>query len=60
LGLFLATCIVLAILLITRLITPLVNGLIFAIALILFGGLSRGFRKGNWYAMVFSRKLDEK
>jgi hypothetical protein len=47
LSLFLATCIVLAILLIMQLITPVISGLIFAIALILFGGLSRGFRKEN-------------
>jgi hypothetical protein len=47
LGLFLAACIILAILLITRLITPLVSGMIFAVALVLFGGLSRGFRKEN-------------
>ena len=47
LSLFLATCIILAILLIMRLTTPVISGLIFAIALILFGGLSHGFRKGN-------------
>jgi hypothetical protein len=46
-GLFLATCIMLAILLIMHLITPVISGLIFAIAPILFGGLSRGFRKEN-------------
>jgi hypothetical protein len=45
LSLFLGTCILLAILLITRVITPLVSGIIFAVALVLFGGLSRGFRK---------------
>ena len=38
-GLFLATCIMLAILLIMHLITPVISGLIFAIAPILFGGL---------------------
>ncbi len=45
LSLFLGTCILLAILLITRVITPLVSGIIFAAALVLFGGLSGGFRK---------------
>ena len=47
LGLFLATCIILAILLITQVITPTVSGVLFAIALVVFGGLSRGFRKEN-------------
>jgi membrane glycosyltransferase len=45
LGLFLATCIILAILLIMQIIGPVVSSLIFAVALVLFGGLSRGFRK---------------
>ena len=45
LGLFLATCIILAILLITQAITPIVGGILFAIALVVLGGLSRGFRK---------------
>jgi hypothetical protein len=44
LGLFLGTCIALAILLLNQSITPLVGGSLFAIALVLFGGLSRGFR----------------
>jgi hypothetical protein len=47
LGLFLATCVVLAILLIMQIISPIISSAIFAVALILFGGLSRGFRKGN-------------
>ena len=47
LGLFLATCLILAILLMMQIISPLISGIIFAIALILFGGLSRGFRKEN-------------
>jgi len=47
LGLFLATCIILAILLIMQIISPLISSAIFAIALVVFGGLSRGFRKGN-------------
>jgi len=45
LGLFLATCIILAILLITQAITPIVGGILFAITLVVLGGLSRGFRK---------------
>ena len=42
---FLGICVVLAILLLIKAITPLVSGIIFAIALVLFGLLSRGFRK---------------
>jgi hypothetical protein len=41
-GLLLATCIILAILLIMQ-----ISSIIFAVALVLFGGLSRGFRKEN-------------
>jgi uncharacterized membrane protein len=44
LGLFFTTCLVLAVLLLTRSITPLASGSVFAVALILCGGLSRGFR----------------
>ncbi len=40
LGLFLGACVLLAILLITRIITPLIGGIVFAVALVLFGGLS--------------------
>jgi hypothetical protein len=48
LGLFLATCIILAILLITSLVTSLVSGMIFfEVALVLFGGLSRNFHRGK-------------
>ncbi|MEW6194266.1 MAG: hypothetical protein AB1521_03800 [Bacteroidota bacterium] len=43
--LFLAVCIILALLLITKTITSTVSGLIFAVSLILFGLLSKGFRK---------------
>jgi len=44
LPLFLATCIILAVLLLTRTISSVVSGIIFAIALVVFGGLSRGFK----------------
>jgi hypothetical protein len=44
LSLFLATCLILATLLLVRAIKPVVSGIIFAIALVVFGGLSRGFR----------------
>lgn len=44
LGLFLATCLVLAALLLIHSITPILSGAIFAVALVVFGGLSRGFR----------------
>ena len=43
--LFLGICMVLAILLLIKAITPLISGVIFAIALVLFGIFSRGFRK---------------
>jgi hypothetical protein len=42
---FLGICIVLAVLILAGVITPLVGGCGFAIALVLLGGLSRGFRK---------------
>ncbi len=44
LGLFLATSLMLVILMIIGAIEPLDAGVVFAIALALFGGLSRGFR----------------
>jgi uncharacterized membrane protein len=43
--LFLLVCITLSILLITRVITPIFSGSIFAIALVLLGGVSQGFKK---------------
>ena len=42
---FLEICILLAILLLTKILTPIVSGSLFAIALVLLGGLSRGFKK---------------
>ncbi len=45
--LFLGICVVLAILLLIGTITPLLSGSIFAVALVLLGGLSRGFRKSE-------------
>jgi hypothetical protein len=44
-AIFLGICLVLAALLLTHLITPVVSSAIFAIALVLFGSLARGFRK---------------
>jgi hypothetical protein len=43
--LFLGVCAILAILLASGIIGPLVSGSIFAIALVLLGGMSGGFRK---------------
>jgi len=43
--LFLAVCIVLAILLLTKTISSIVSGSIFALALIIFGLASKGFTK---------------
>lgn len=45
--LFLSTCIILAVLLLTHLISSFVSASIFAIALVVFGGLSKGFRKNE-------------
>ena len=42
---FLAVCVILAVLLILDVITPIVSGAVFAIALVLLGGASGGFRK---------------
>jgi hypothetical protein len=42
---FIGICVILAILLLVGAITPLVSGIIFAIALVLLGVLSWGFRK---------------
>jgi hypothetical protein len=42
---FVGVCIVLAILLLFGVIGPLVSGSAFAIALVLLGGISGGFRK---------------
>ncbi len=42
---FLGICLILAALLLTKAITPLVSGSVFAAALVILGGMSRGFRK---------------
>ena len=42
---FVGVCIVLAILLLFGVINPVVSGSVFAIALVLLGGASAGFRK---------------
>jgi len=42
---FLGVCLVLAVLLLTRTTTPILSGSIFAVALVILGGLSRGFSK---------------
>jgi hypothetical protein len=44
---FLSVCLLLAALLLTKTITSTVSGAIFAIALVLFGGLSKGFRSAK-------------
>ena len=43
--LFLSVCVVLAVLLLTKTITSIISGIIFAIALVIFGILSRGFQR---------------
>jgi hypothetical protein len=42
---FLGVCMILAVLLLVKAITPFESGTAFAVALILLGGLSAGFRK---------------
>ena len=42
---FLGVCIILAVLLLTGAISPIVSGAIFALALVLLGGFSGGFRR---------------
>jgi hypothetical protein len=42
---FLGVCIVLVVLLLFNIITPLISGIIFAISLVVFGLLSKGFKK---------------
>ena len=42
--LFLIACLLIAALLLVRAISPLAGGIAFALALVIFGGLSRGFR----------------
>ncbi len=44
---FLVVCLGLAVLLLTGVITFLVSGCIFAAALVILGGMSRGFRSGK-------------
>ena len=43
---FVIVCVILAILLLTQVISSIVGTIVFAVALALFGGLSKGFR-GN-------------
>jgi hypothetical protein len=43
--LFLGVCVCLAALLFLKVITPVVSGAIFAVALVLLGGTSSGFRR---------------
>ncbi len=45
LTIFLSICVLLAFLLLSGIITPIVSGAAFAIALVVAGGLSDGFRK---------------
>ncbi len=45
LTLLLVTTVVLAILLLAHVITPPLSGILFALALVLFGSLSRGYRR---------------
>ena len=42
---FLGVCVVLAVLLLMQVITPVISAALFAIALVVVGGASAGFRK---------------
>jgi len=42
---FLAICIILAILLLTKVTTPILSGILFAIAIVTLGLASQGFRR---------------
>jgi len=42
---FVGTCLILAILMLTQVLTPIVGGIIFVVALVTFGAPSNGFRK---------------
>jgi hypothetical protein len=44
-SLFSGICIVIAILLLAHSITPMLGGILFSLALVVLGGLSRGFRR---------------
>ena len=44
---FVGVCVILAVLLLTGFISPIVSGSVFAVALVLLGGMSGGFRKKN-------------
>ena len=41
---FLSICLILAVFLLTKIITSTLSGIVFAIAVVLFGSLSKGFR----------------
>ncbi len=45
--LFLSVCALLAVLLLAGVISPVTGAALFAVALLVFGGLSRGFRKDD-------------
>ncbi len=45
--LFLIVCGALSFMLLARMITPLVSSSVFAVALVVFGALSRGFTRGD-------------
>lgn len=44
---FLSVCVILAILLLTQIITIVVSSIVFAVALVVFGGLTKGFRDND-------------
>ena len=44
---FVGICIIIAALLLTQVVSPIVGTLIFAVTLVFFGGLSKGFKENK-------------
>jgi hypothetical protein len=44
-AIFVGVCLVLVVLLLFQVVSPMVGGALFAVALVVLGGLSRGFKK---------------
>lgn len=44
---FVGICIIIASLLLTQIVSPIVGTMIFAVTLVFFGGLSKGFKENN-------------
>ncbi len=49
---FVGVCIILALPLLAQILTVMLSGIVFAIALMTFGGLSRGFRRNSGMSSI--------